>query len=81
MTFGDAAMDLCEESGTFNSVFLLRSNGSVLPYKKGHSWRWSPYSWCKEGRYAERRCRVQSEYYNIQYIQLRTKIFSRNGDA
>jgi hypothetical protein len=38
--------DVVEKGMKFRDIavdFVPGRNGSVLPYEKGHSWRWSPY--------------------------------------
>lgn len=43
-----------------------RSNASVLPYEKGHSW--SPDVWCKEGDLLKR-TRKGTDYTAVQYSE------------
>ena len=43
-----------------------RSNASVLPYEKGHSW--SPDVWCKEGELLKR-TRKGTDYTAVKYSE------------
>jgi hypothetical protein len=43
----------------------MRSNASVLPYEKGHSW--SPDIWCKEGELLKRTRKGKKKGHHLEH--------------